>query len=279
MFVSLLLAFREGLEAALILGIVLGVLKQVGQKERGRVVWLGAGLAVIVSLATGIGLYALGVAFEGPAEAIFEGFAMLLAAAVLSWMVFWMQRQGRNMQAELEQDVRQATDDRSSWSLFSLAFLAVMREGIELALFLTAAAFSASAGETVAGGLIGLVVAAVVGWLIFATTTRLNVGAFFRVTSFLLILFAAGLVAHGVHEFNEVGWIPSVVEHVWDMNHLLDEKSVIGEFLKALIGYNGNPSLTEVMAYASYWVVVLLALRRVEVKSRRTLAREAARSQ
>jgi high-affinity iron transporter len=89
----------------------------------------------------------------------------------------------------------------------------------------------------------------------------LNVQAFFRVTSILLIFFAAGLVAHGVHELNEAGIIPSVVEQVWDTNPVLDDNSGLGQILKALFGYNGNPSLTEVVAYVGYWIVVLLALR------------------
>jgi high-affinity iron transporter len=213
-----------------------------------------------LSLVAGIGLYALGIGFEGRAEEIFEGLAMLFAAGVLTWMIFWMDRQGRNLQAELEQDVQEAATG-GKWAIFSLAFLAVFREGIELALFLTAASFTATAAATVIGGLLGLAAAVLAGWLIFASTTRLNVRAFFQVTSILLIFFAAGLVAHGVHELNEAGWIPSVVEHVWDMNPVLDENSTVGQILKALFGYNGNPSLTEVVAYIGYWVVVLLALR------------------
>jgi len=261
MVAAALLAFREGLEAALILGIVLSVLRRVGRRDQEKMVWLGAGLAALLSLAAGIGLYTLGIGFEGRAEEIFEGLAMLFAAGVLTWMIFWMDRQGRYMQAELENDVRKAAIGGGKWAIFSLAFLAVFREGIELALFLTAASFSATAAATVVGGLLGLAAAVVAGWLIFATTTRLDVRVFFRVTSILLIFFAAGLVAHGVHELNEAGWIPSVVEHVWDMNPILDENSTVGQILKALFGYNGNPSLTEVLAYAGYWIVVLLALR------------------
>ncbi len=262
MIAALLLAFREGLEAALILGLILGILKRAGQTDRARTVWLGAGLAGLVSLAAGIGFNTVGIAFEGAAEEIFEGFAMLLAAGVLTWMIFWMGRQGRAIQTELEEDVRQASRSKNSWTLFSLAFIAVLREGIELALFLTAAAFTSTAGATLTGGLIGLAAAALAGWLLFATTTRLEIRPFFRVTSFLLILFAAGLVAHGVHEFNEVGWIPPIIEHLWDTNPILDEKSGVGEILKALLGYNGNPSLSEVAAYLSYWGIVLLALWR-----------------
>jgi high-affinity iron transporter len=257
-----LLAFREGLEAALILGIVLGVLRRVGSGAQERMVWLGAGMAVLASLAAGLGLYALGVSFEGRAEEVFEGVAMLFAAGVLTWMVFWMQRQGRNIQTEMEADVRRAASGGGRWAIFSLAFIAVFREGIELALFLTAAAFTTSAVATVIGGLAGLAAAVVAGWLLFATTRRLNVQAFFRVTSILLIFFAAGLVAHGVHELNEAGLIPAVIEHVWDINPVLDENSAAGQILKVLLGYNGNPSLTEVIAYVGYWVVVVLALRR-----------------
>jgi len=261
-----LLAFREGLEAALILGIVLGVLRRVGRREQEKMVWLGAGLAALLSLAVGLTLYAVGVSFEGKAEEVFEGVAMLLAAGVLTWMIFWMNRQGRSIEAELAQDVQRAAASGGRWALFSLAFLAVFREGIELSLFLIAAAFTASTTVVVLGAVAGLAAAAVAGWLVFATSTRLNVRTFFGVTSVLLILVAAGLVAHGVHELNEAGVIPAVVEHVWDMNGVLDENSGMGQVLKALFGYNGNPSLTETIAYVGYWIVVLLALRRVETQ-------------
>lgn len=263
---ALVLAFREGLEAALILGIVLGVLRRVGRRDQGKMVWLGTGLAVLLSLGAGIGLYALGISFEGQAEQIFEGLAMLLAAGVLTWMVFWLDKQGRHIQAELERDVRRAATGGGTWAIFSLAFLAVLREGIELALFLTAATFTATAAATLFGGLLGLGLAALAGWLIFAATARLDVRAFFRVTSILLIFFAAGLVAHGIHEMNEAGIVPAVVEHVWDTNPVLDENSGGGQILKALLGYNGNPSLTEVLAYVGYWAVVLLALRRRQTR-------------
>lgn len=272
MISSVLLAFREGLEAALILGIVLGALNQMGRSSSRGAVWLGAALAGGLSLAGGLGLYALDIGFEGAAEQIFEGVAMLLAAGVLTWMVYWMARQGGTVRAELEQDVRQATSGGSDRPLFALAFLAVLREGIELALFLTAASFTTTAAITLIGGVIGLLLAGLAGWLLFASTARLNIHAFFRVTSFLLILFAAGLVAHGVHEFNEVGWIPGIIEHVWDTNSVLDETSGLGEVLKALVGYNGNPSLTEASAYLGYWTFVLLALWRRREQSTRVPA-------
>jgi high-affinity iron transporter len=142
-----------------------------------------------------------------------------------------------------------------------LAFLAVVREGIELALFLTAATFASDPQSTILGLLLGLGVAVLLGWSLFTSTLRLNLRRFFQVTGFLLILFAAGLVAHGVHEFNEVGWIPPVIEHVWNVNPILDENSTLGLMLKALFGYNGNPSLTEVLAYLAYYILIFFSLR------------------
>ena len=181
---------------------------------------------------------------------------MLLAAGVLTWMIFWMQRQGRQIQAEFELDVRRAVTIGSPWALFSLAFVAVVREGIETVLFLTAAAFSATPAQTLVGGALGLTVAVVLGWLMLAAGKRLDVRVFFRVTGVLLILLAAGLVAQGVHELQEAALLPTLVEHMWDINLILDEHGTVGMFLKALFGYNGNPSLLEVIAYSVYFTVV-----------------------
>jgi high-affinity iron transporter len=256
MIAAFLITLREGLEAALIVGIVLGVLRKLGCANRSRPVWVGVLVAVVASIVAGLVFNGLGVAFEGRGEEIFEGVAMLLAAGVLTWMIFWMQRQGRQIQMELESDVRRAVTTGSAWALFSLAFVAVVREGIETVLFLTAAAFSATPAQTLTGGALGLVIAVVLGWLMFVVGKRLDVRSFFRGTSILLILFAAGLVAHGVHELQEAALLPTFVEHVWDINFVLDERGPVGTFLKALFGYNGNPSLLEVIAYSAYFVVV-----------------------
>lgn len=256
MIAALLITLREGLEAALIVGVVLSVLRKLGQSDRTRPVWWGVLAAVGTSLVAGLALNALGVAFEGRGEEIFEGVAMLLAAAVLTWMIFWMLRQGRQVQVELESDVRQAVRGGNAWALFSLAFVAVVREGIETVLFLTAAAFNASPVQTLVGGALGLVIAIALGWLMFAAGKRIDVRAFFRVTGFLLILFAAGLFAHGVHELQEAAILPTIVGHVWDVNPLLNENGTVGTFLKALFGYNGNPSLLEVIVYVAYLTAV-----------------------
>jgi high-affinity iron transporter len=182
---------------------VLGVLQRIQRADQARFVWMDAGVAAILSLAGGVGLVALGISFEGQAEQIFEGTAMLLAAAVLTWMIFWMGRQGRAIQVDLDRDVREPSSARGGWALFSLAFVAVLREGIELALFLTAAALTTTAGATIVGGLIGLGAAAVAGWLLFATTSRLDLRTFLRVTSVLL-----SLVGFSRYQFRLTGPCP-----------------------------------------------------------------------
>jgi high-affinity iron transporter len=263
MLAGFLLALREGIEAVLIISIMLGMLKKMNRNDRAPVVWLGVAGAALLSVATAIILGVVGAEFEGAAELAFEGFTMLFAAAVLTWMIFWMQKQGRQIQQGLEAEVREAMSGRQTAALFSVAFLAVLREGIELALFLTAVNFSGAAvgGEAPIlgwlGGVLGLLAAIVIGWLMYESAIKLNLRRFFQLTSIVLIFFAAGLVSHAVHEFSELGWLPSVVQHVYDLNPIVPETSTLGQFLKALFGYSGSPSLTEMLAYVGYFVVVL----------------------
>lgn len=256
MLPSLLITLREGLEAALIVGIVLGVLYRLQRQDLIRPAWAGVVAAVALSLAGGLALRGLGIALEGHSEEIFEGATMLVAASVLTWMILWMTRRGRETQASLERDVRRTAAQGGAWGLFGLTFVAVLREGLETALFLNAALFTATPVQTLIGGILGLAIAIGLGWAIFAAGRRLNVRLFFQATGILLLLFAAGLVARSVHEFQEAALLPVLVQHVWDLNPVLDENSLPGEFLKALFGYNGNPSLLEVLAYGLYLVIV-----------------------
>ena len=269
MLPTFLLSLREGLEAALIIGIVLGAVSKIHRKDLAPSVWLGALSAVAVSILTAVILTTFGMSLEEEAEQIFEGITMLLAAGILTWMIFWMGKQARFLKSELEDGVNKAAASTGKRAVFMLAFMAVVREGVELAIFITAAFFASNQGEAsanliqiLAGTVLGLGTAILLGYTIFATTVRLDLRKFFQVTGILLIIFAAGLVAHGVHEFNEVGWIPPIIEHVYDMNMILDENSIVGQLLKTLFGYNGNPSLTEMIAYFAYIIVVSIFWRR-----------------
>lgn len=253
MIASFLLSLREGLEAALIISMLLGTLRKLDRPQGMSSIWLGTGSAILLSILVGYLLNRLGASFEGQAEEIFEGTTMLLAAGVLTWVILWMQDNSRKINQQLEMDLEQAVLKNSGWALFSLAFLAVIREGVELAFFLTAAAVDTDGAAVLWGAGLGLGTVALISALLFKGLLQLNIGVFFKVTSLILVAFAAGLVAHGVHEFNEAGLIPPIVEHLWDINHILDENSPPGQLLKALLGYNGNPSLTEVLSYLGYF--------------------------
>lgn len=259
MLPTYLLSLREGLEAALIIGIVFGALQKIRRTDLAPALWMGTLVALGVSILAAVILTAFGLSLEEAAEEIYEGVTMLLAAGILTWMIFWMSKQAKNLKSELEEGVNKAAITTGKRAVFWLAFLAVVREGVELALFITAAFFAGSSANlsaniilTLTGVVLGLGTAVLLGWSLLAATARLNLRRFFQITGFLLILFAAGLVAHGIHEFNEVGWIPAVVEHVWDVNAIVSETSVLGELLKTLYGYNGNPSLTEMIGYFMY---------------------------
>ena len=263
MIAGFLIGLREGLEAALIVGLVFGILAQIGQQRYRKVIWGGVITAVAISFLTAILLQWLGTSLEGVAEEIFEGTMMLLAAGVLTWMIFWMQRQSRRYQDGIAGELHFALQREQKWAIFGISFFAVLREGIETSLFLTATAMIADERLVFLGALIGIAFSILLGWALFTTTIRLELHKFFQVTSVLLVIFAAGLFAHGVHEFVEAGWFPAIIDPIWNLNPVLDENSLLGSILKTLFGYNGDPSLTESLAYLGYFVIVLSRIRKV----------------
>ena len=270
MLPGLVLALREGLEGALIVGILLGSLKRLDYAGRARPVWLGAVAATLVSVLVALALTALGAELEGASEAWFEGMTTLAAAAVLTWMIFWMQRQGRSVRRGLEVQVRRVVSGKAEHGLFAVSFIAVAREGIELALFLTAAAMATSAAQTWIGAGIGLALAVAFGWAVFASTVRLDVRRFFQVTGALLLIFAAGLVARSVHEFVEIGWLPALIQNVWNTTSTLNDRSALGQMAASLLGYRSSPSLAEVVSYTGYLATILLLLWRTGQAPSRT---------
>jgi high-affinity iron transporter len=272
MLPSYLLSLREGIEAALIIGIVIGALRKIRRTDLAPALWWGVFSAAAVSAVAAILLTLFGLELEGPAEPIYEGATMLLAAGILTWMIFWMSSQARTLKTELEAGVNKAAASTGRRAIFWLAFVAVVREGIELALFLTASVFASDALQTSIGAALGLGTSILLGWSIFAAIVRLDLRRFFQVTGVLLILFAAGLVAHGVHEFNEVNLIPAVIEHVWDANAFLPAESILGQFMQTLFGYNPTPSLTEMLVYVGYLALIFLTLRGTQKKAQGPVA-------
>ena len=259
MILSFVLSLREGLEAALIIGIVLGVLRKSERRDLNRSVWAGVITAAILSILFALLLRGIGKELEGRPEQIFEGMTFLLAAGVITWMIIWMRRQSGSMKSTLERNVNQAANLKGNGAIFFLSFMAVIREGIELALYLTAISLTSSGIQTLLGTSIGLLVACLMGYLIYTATLHLNIQRFFQVTTFILILFAAGLIAHSVAEFNEAGIIPAIIYPVWNLNPFLNDKSIVGIILSTLFGYYGSPSLTQVLGYSVYILAIAFA--------------------
>ena len=254
---SLLITLREGLEAGLILAIILAYLKSANLEVHFRTVLLGAFAAVLLSLAIGGAIFAIAGEFEGRAAEAFEGITMLVAVVVLCGMIVWMKRQSATLRKSLEREVAEAIGAGSIFALALIPFSAVLREGLETSVFLYAATEASSPVQSTIGAVTGLLLAAGLTWGIYNGGYRINLRTFFNVTGVLLVIFAAGLLIHGIHELQEAALLPIFIEHVWDINHVLADGSGFGEWLKALLGYNGNPSLLEVIAYPTFLVVGL----------------------
>ncbi|MFH1578820.1 MAG: FTR1 family protein [Thermoplasmatota archaeon] len=256
------MALREGIEAALIVGIILGYLRKVGASSLVKPVYAGVGLGILASIATAALFLTLAVEFEGKYEQLFEGSTMFLAAAILTTMILWMRNNSRAYSEGLKQKVEFALTSRQSYGLAFLAFVSILREGIETVLFLGSASFSSSGLQTLIGGALGLGLALLLGVGIMRYSVRLDLKTFFSITGFLLILFAAGLVARGIGEFGEAGVIAPVVQSVWDTNGMVNDQSGTGKILTALVGYVGSPSLSQVIGYVAYWLLIVLWLYR-----------------
>ena len=262
---GLLTGLREGVEAALIVSIILAYLAKTGNQRHFGKIWLGAGAAVALSVAIGLVLFNTIGGFEEQAELIFEGFAMLTAAAVVTWMLFWMRRTAANIKGELHAGVDRALMEGGIFGLAILAFTAVIREGIETALFLMgqATAAGSQASSTLVGAIIGLLVAIGIGYGLYRGARVINLRTFFQWTGIALIFIAAGLLSHGIHEFIEAGWITFGTSTAFDISGILPHDpeagalGVLGSILRALVGYTSTPEWTTFAAWLVYIVVVL----------------------
>lgn len=261
MFSALIVTFRETLEAALIIGIILAYLNKTLNSKHKKMVWYGVAGGVAVSIVMAFVFQNYLGGFEGRAEEIYEGVTMIVAAGLITWMILWMLKQRHGLKQNLENKVQTHVGKNYYWGIALLAFVSVAREGIETVIFLQAAVIQSNEVSVFWGALLGIVFAILASFALFKGIVNFPLRKFFTVTSVILILFAAGLLAHGVHEFEDAKVLSPIVEHVWDINDVINEKGTVGEILKGLFGYNGNPSLLEVMSYVIYLIVIALVWR------------------
>lgn len=259
---AFLIALREGLEAALVIGLILAGLERMGRSRQAGLVWAGALAALAVTAAVGVAVTFTAARLGWFSLHVFEVSTLFLAAGVLTFVIFWMRKQSRDVKAGLQAQVEASVRQGSPLALAGLSFLVLVREGIELVLFLQAGALS----PTTSGGLwpgvtAGLALAAVIGYVAYRGSGRLPLRAFFQWTGALLLLFAAGMIARAFGELHEIGLVPPVIQAVWNTQGVLSDSSTLGIFLGTLFGYDPTPSLVQVVAYFGYWIGVLLLYR------------------
>jgi high-affinity iron transporter len=257
MTAAFFIALREGLEAALIVGIVAAYLVKIDRRDALPGIWAGVVAALSISIAVGVVVVATIGKLPLVVQEGIEGVTAIVAVGVLGWMLFWMRRQGRALKGDLERGVDSALAAGGGFALAGLAFVAVTREGLETVLYLFAIGVSSGpAIQTVAAILVGLAVAAGIGWAIFAAGIRIDLRRFFTVTGIVLIFVSAGLLAFAVHAFGEAGLIANTGA-AFNIGSILPESSPLGSVLAGLFGYRSAPTPLEVIAYVAYLAPVL----------------------
>jgi high-affinity iron transporter len=248
-----LIALREGLEAFLIVGILLGFVMKLGRPDARKWVWLGLAAGIAASLAVGLLVQAFLLdSFEdGGGAAWFELVAALTAVGVLTYMVVWMWRHTRTLMAGLRQKVGEALTGNALWAIGLLTFSSVIREGLEVVLFYGALAGRNAAFDLAWSGLVGMVVSAAIVLALQLGAIRFDLQRFFAVTGILLVFIAAGLLVHSVHAASDLGLLPHG-HALWDTSGVLHDDSAAGRILHALVGYTAQPTLLQALLYFGY---------------------------
>ena len=261
--IPMFLALREGLEAVLVVVIILLYLKKTNQKIYYKYVYLGILLAIAASVVFAIIFSMAFGGFTGIPEKIFEGTTFIISGIFILTLVLWVSKEGPKMKENLEEKLEVSINTKKVFSISITTFIIIIREGIELVLLATGVSSIGSLNQVsvILGSMIGLAISVLIGLLIFYGIKSINLRVFFKITNIMLILFAAGLITYGIHEFIEAGIINPIIDEVWNIKHILPESfpdgnpatpeylEIFGELLKALFGYNANPALLEVIIY------------------------------
>ncbi len=254
---SYLIGLREGLEAVLVVSILVAYLVKSGRREPLPAVWVGVAVAVALSVGVAALLTYTQAALDFKQQELFEAITSLLAVILVTWMIFWMRRTARSLKRELTAKLDHALALGTA-AVVVMAFLAVAREGLETALLFFAAVQGATtAAEPLLGLLGGLATAVVIGWLLYAAAVRINLAKFFTWTGVLLILVAAGILKYAVHDFQEAGVLPGLHTYAFDISSTLDPSSWYGALLTGMFNITAQPSVLEVVVWVAYVVPVL----------------------
>jgi len=255
---TLVIFLREGIEASMIVAILLAYLNRLGQRQHFRDVFLGVGAALVLAGAGGAAAYLTIRSYDGSrVQTIFETGTFVVAAAVLTYMTFWMRNHARSLSSELRSRAEAALDGKARWGLALLAFQAVGREGLETVVFTLAIIFSTSVTGALSGAVIGLAGSLVLAFVIYRLGHRLNLSRFFTVIGVLLMVFAAGLLADTVENLQQLGWVRVLATPMWHSGALLSEDSALGDVLHSFFGYSDAPTPLQLLVYVGYLALVI----------------------
>ena len=278
MIPTFVIFLREGIEASMIIAILLSYLNKIGQRRHFRDVFLGVGAALVLVIAGGIAAYLLVSQYSGSkVQTYFETATYLIAAAALTYMTFWMQRHARSMSTDLQRRSDLALSGKARAGLSVLAFQAVGREGLETMVFTLAIVFASSkqAGTPVHGNLLllgavlGLLVALVIAFAIYRMGARINLRIFFLVLGVLLMIFAAGLLVDAVENLQQLGWLPFGQQALWNSSQVISESSNVGDLLHVLFGYAEQPTVLQAVVWVGYIAISTTAFVRMNRRGAR----------
>ena len=256
MLATYLIGVREGIEAAIIISILVGYVVKLGEKQLASRILMGAGAAVLIAIGLGFGLSGLEAEVSEQAEITITGVTSLMAVVFVTWMIFWMAKQARALSSSLRSQVDAALI-KNSWSLATVAFLAVIREGVESSILIWSAVKTTNGGLSATGGaFLGLGTATILGYLMYRGALKFNIGKFFRYTGAYLVVLAAGIFAYGIGEFQELGIFPFLTAHTYDVSAILPENSIPELVLVGTIGFNTAPTMLQSLAWLLYLVPV-----------------------
>jgi len=256
---TFVIGLREGVEASLIVGIIAAFLRQSGHRRELHAMWLGAGLALLLCLGLAVGLQVLDRELPWQQQEALETVVAAIAVGMVSFMIVWMRGHARTLAADLRASAAGALATGSVWALVLMAFVAVMREGVETAVFMLAA-FQASGDATAAGlgALLGILTAAVIGWGIYRGGVRLNLDRFFRITAVVLVLVAAGLVSSAIHTAHEATWFNSLQSQAVDLTWLVRPGSVSSSLVTGVLGIQPQPTVGEALGWLLFAIPMLV---------------------
>ena len=273
MIATFVIFLREGIEASLIVAILLAYLDKLGRRDLFKDIFLGVAAAVVLAAAGGIAAYLTIKTYAGSRfQTEFETVTYLIATALLTFMTFWMRSHSTSMSRDLTNRAQAGMDGKARFALSMLAFQAVGREGLETAVFTLAILFAQPSKTALWGGAAGMVIASGIAFAIFRMGKKLNLAKFFNVVGAVLMIFAAGLLADAVENAQRLGWIHFFSNPLWNSGHLLSENSAMGDVFHSLIGYADRPTFLQAIFYIGYLAIALVVFLAMKPKNRQAIS-------